>query len=104
MRDVDVLLAVEKGLPIESDLALTRFISMNPHWQGAAWADCLESLLDSDSNLNVTEPVHEALQGLVTDAEGAYIGAVALTLYYAHPERYPSPFDVQGKLPYVVNP
>jgi hypothetical protein len=33
-----------------------RLTEVNPHWRGAHWADCLDVLVDSDSNLEVTPP------------------------------------------------
>jgi hypothetical protein len=79
------VLAVEAALPEESAAALARFTTMNPHWRGAHWADVLDVLYDSDSNLDVTEPIYEALRGL-PEVELALVGYVTLTLLYAHQE------------------
>lgn len=91
------LLAVEAALPAEAARALDRFTTMNPHWRGAGWADCLDVLHDSDSNLEVTEPTYEALHesGTFDDGEMRYVGLVALTLFYADGEA-PTVADVEA--------
>lgn len=95
--EVDRLLQVEKAMPLHSEWALARFTKVNPHYNGAAWADCLEVLYDSDSNLDVTEPIWEALEGLVTPEQGRYISLVALTLLYANPDdKAPTPAEVHA--------
>jgi len=95
------LLAVEAALPDESRAALERFTLINRHWRGAHWADCLDVLNDSDSHLEVTESIHEALHNLSHD-EQPLVSLVALTLLYAHPHTIPSPQDVRDALPAVL--
>ncbi len=56
----DIYLAVQKTLSLEeTTAALARFTSANPRWQGAEVADVLDTLADSDSYLDVVEPMHE---------------------------------------------
>ena len=99
------LLAVERVLSVQSDLALARFVALNPHQRGIAWADALDMLDDSDSNLEYTEPVWEALdaRGFITDETRLYVNLVALTLLWASDEGHPpSPFDVEGAVTTVL--
>ena len=50
---------VVEHMPEESKLALARFVKVNPAYNGAGWDDCLDVLLDTDSHLDVTEPLAE---------------------------------------------
>lgn len=63
-------------MPDEARLALSKFVEINPHYRGAGWDDCLDVLLDSDSHMDVTEPLH-------LDGKGSLPAAVAITLLYA---------------------
>src|SRR5262245_21128082 len=76
---------VMKHMPAESAKALTTFLQINPRWEGAKWDDCLDVLLDSDSNLEVTEPVYEELdaEGFTAKTHPGLISAVTLTCFYA---------------------
>ena len=71
---------VMDSMPTEAQQALETFTRLNPHWRGAYWDDCLDVLLDSDSHLDVTEPLHD---DEVLDTMGALPGAVAITCLYA---------------------
>lgn len=98
------LLAVEAALPAEAARALDRFTTMNPHWRGAGWADCLDVLHDSDSNLEVTEPIYETLSGSsLDDGQMRYVGLVTLTLFYADGEA-PTVDEVEAAVRTVVAP
>lgn len=45
-----------KVLPGELiEQALTRFVEVNPHYNGADWWDVMEILFDSDAHLDITE-------------------------------------------------
>lgn len=58
-NQLDRLMWVAHNMPEENKLALERFVRVNPSWNGANWEDCLDVLLDSDSHLDVTEPLAE---------------------------------------------
>ena len=82
MTEPDHFQWVREHLPNMSADARAKFLERNPQMRGAGWDDCLERLLDSDSHLDITEPIHE-----IFDATGPYnprlVSAVALTLLYA---------------------
>ena len=65
-------------MPDEVDLALAKFVSINPHYNGAAWWDCLDVLIDSDSHLDITEPMAEAM-----DEWDILRAFITMTLIYA---------------------
>jgi len=56
---IDALAWVRHNMPNENALALEHFTTANPHWRGAHWEDCLDVLLDSDSHLELTEPLYD---------------------------------------------
>lgn len=100
-------LVIERVLSVQSDLALDKFVELNPHMRGATWADVLSVLDDGDAHLAVTEPIYEALHktGFVRrlgKANGRYITLVTLTLLWANTNRPPSPFDVEGAVRTVL--
>ena len=71
---------VRECMPAESAAALATFTRINAHFRGAEWDDCLDIMLDADANLEVTEPIYEALQ----DSDYLHlVSPVALTLLYA---------------------
>lgn len=90
-------LDVQRALPEVSDKALAKFLTVNPNWRGAEWADCLSVLCDSDSNLEVSEPLWEALSadGFITDDTRRFITPVTLTLYYGGEGEVPTPQAVR---------
>ena len=75
-QSLDRLMWVAHNMPDECKLALERFVKVNPSWNGANWEDCLDVLLDSDSHLEVEEPLYEAL--------GTMAPEIGVTLLYAH--------------------
>ena len=66
------------NMPNEATDALAKFVSINHHYRGAGWEDCLEVLLDSDAQLEVTEPMADAMPEW-----GALHAAITMTLIYA---------------------
>lgn len=80
-RDTSHLTWVLEHMPKESNDALIKFTSINPHWRGAGWDDCLDQLMDTDSHLEVVEPLFERSTESVYPAR--LISAVAITLLYA---------------------
>ena len=70
---------------VPSRAALERFITFNPSYNGAQWADVLDILLDSDSHLDITEPLWDELADQVTDEQRPYIPMVAVTLHWTSP-------------------
>ena len=94
MSTVDQLLTVEKMMPEQSAQALDTFTTINPSYEGAGWADCLDVLADTDARLDITEPIYEALEGRATEAQRPYIGLIALTLLFTADERPPTPDEV----------
>jgi hypothetical protein len=95
------LLAVERVLSVESAKALENFIAFNPRQRGAHWADVLDILDDSDSNLEVTEPLYEALRDKFDGTDRRYIGLVALTLFYAN-KQAPTPAEVEAAIATIM--
>lgn len=80
MNTDESLTWVREHMPQESAQALYKFTGINPRYQGAGWDDCLEVLLDSDSHLDVTEPLYDDTP---LARYGALPAAVAITLLYA---------------------
>src|SRR5580765_1416808 len=81
-------LLVTKGMPALSELALTRFVAINQRQNGIDWATALDLLIDSDSHLDVTEPVYEALIGTaIAPEDRGLIGPITVTLLYALHDR-----------------
>ena len=68
-------------MPDEVDAALAKFVEINPHYQGAEWWDVLEILRDSDAQLDIVEPVADAI-----DDWSDLHAYVTLTLIYASRE------------------
>ena len=69
---------LKRCMPNEVDAALAKFVEINPHYQGAEWWDVLEILRDCDAQLDIVEPVADAIDDWRT--LHAY---VTLTLIYA---------------------
>ena len=101
--DSFIELDVQAALPIESDMALSNFVDINPAYRGAEWADVLDIIGDADAHLELTESVQEAFEA--AGRTGPYprhlVAYVVYTLLYAH-KTPPSPFDVEGKVDAVL--
>ena len=82
---------VARMMPEECALALDRFVRVNPTWRGANWEDVLDVLLDTDSHIEVTDYIYEALDGADKCSE------VAVTLLYAYGGA-PTPDEVRAVL------
>jgi hypothetical protein len=95
------LLAVERVLSVESAKALENFLTLNPRQRGAHWADVLDILDDSDSNLEVTEPLWDALGERFDGEQRRYINLVALTLFYAN-KLAPTPAEVEAAIATIL--
>jgi hypothetical protein len=80
-RDTTHLTWVLDKMPEASRLALLKFTELNPHWRGAHWDDCLDTLIDSDSHLELTEPLYEASKE--TPYSGFLVEAVGITMLYS---------------------
>ena len=76
----DAVMWVARMMPDENALALDRFTRVNPAFKGANWEDCLDVLVDSDSHLEVTEPMYEKI-GAPYEAMSSY---VTITLIWAY--------------------
>lgn len=85
-------------MPGESAKALLMFTSMNPTWRGAHWDDVLDVLMDSDSHLDVIEPIIEALP--LMDAR--LVRAVVLTALYADPSSFNDEWSLQERVTAVA--
>lgn len=85
-------LDTERALPAESAAALAAFVRLNPRYRGAGWADCLEVLADSDSHLDITEPLWNQIAHPVVP--GGYLTRTVLTLLYAG--------DPGGRTPWAI--
>ena len=83
---------IEESMPEHSGMALARFTAANPHWHGAHWADVLDVLNDSDSNLDVVEPVIERLWPKLSETQRQYVGLIVLTLLWGS-ETFTGPRD-----------
>ena len=80
---VDTLMWVRHNMPNENALALEHFTTANPHWRGANWEDCLDVLLDSDSHLELTEPLYEEFDALDIGVRLQLVCPIAVTLLWA---------------------
>jgi hypothetical protein len=88
------LLRTEAVMRLHSSKALDRFTRVNPQYRGGYWSDCLDILLDSDTHVEVTEPLYEAMTD-ESDSRRAYISAVAVTLLWADGAESVTPERVQ---------
>lgn len=82
MTNLDNLMWVRHNMPEECTLALSRFVRVNPSYNGANWEDCLDILLDSDSHLELTEPLWDEMDG---DPLSSYVGVTLLWAYGGEP-------------------
>jgi hypothetical protein len=80
-RTAEYLAWVREKMPVGSAVALDRFTTINPHWQGAGWDDCLATLIDSDSHIDLVEPLYEATKD--TPHDFRLVEAVGITLLYS---------------------
>jgi hypothetical protein len=76
---------VRENMPEECVKALATFVRCNPGWNGAGWDDCLDILIDSDSHLELTEPMWVAFD----EMDPPYrvmppVCEIAVTLLYAN--------------------
>lgn len=81
--NTDRLLRTQKAMAGHAARALTRFTILNPRFQGAQWADCLDLLLDADSHLDLTEPLYDELADKVSEEQRPFISLVAVTLLWS---------------------
>jgi len=79
----DTIEWVMTHMPDECSKALARFTDANPRLRGAHWDDCLESLTDHDTYLNVIEPIIDRLDSTYNYG---LVGAIARTLWWAVPD------------------
>jgi hypothetical protein len=69
---------LQAHMPDEVATALRLFVSVNPSYNGAQWWDCLSVLRDSDSFLDVIDPMAEQVPEW-----GTLHSFVTLTLIFA---------------------
>lgn len=82
----DPLIAIEKALPRSlRDIFLSNWFALNPQHRGAQVADVLEQLVDSDSNLEVTEPLL-AKWSNASEVARSLLRPAILALYYIYGE------------------
>jgi hypothetical protein len=74
---------VRERMPEECGKAIARFVIRNPHWQGAGWDDALDVLMDSDSHLEITEPLWDVVDRTEVTVPMPLVTAVAITFHYA---------------------
>ena len=84
------LLRTEKVMTDDSRRALAAFVKVNPHYNGAHWADCLEVLVDSDSHLDITEPMYDLLSEVLSEEALSYLSMVCVTLHWSRTSFTPS--------------
>jgi hypothetical protein len=78
----EACLAVDWALsPSQRQNFLSRWYAINPQQRGALVADVLEQLVDSDSHLDITEPILEAWPN-ISGIGRALIRPAILALYY----------------------
>ena len=70
---------LQANMPTEVHIALLHFVGANPSYDGAQWWDVLSVLRDSDSHLDIIEPLAEHF-GAEWDTLHSF---VTLTLIYA---------------------
>lgn len=78
MTEAEANAWIEEHMPAECVLALGGFVAINPQLRGIEWWDALEMLIDSDSHLDVTEPLVEEMPDW-----NRLHDYVAITLFYA---------------------
>ena len=88
MNHRETLAWVMKHLPTLASKALDKFVERNRHYNGAHWDDCLDVLIDSDSHLDITEPMSVATymgtDDIILDGyDPLLVDAVAITIFYA---------------------
>jgi hypothetical protein len=89
---------LQAHMPVECDTALTKFVAVNPQLRGIEWWDALDMLDDSDSHLDILEPIADAME----DDWGKTHEYVALTLLYAS-QKFAIEFDVEQRVQMVDN-
>lgn len=78
----DSCLAIDMAMtPSQREIFLSRWYALNPHQRGTLVADVLEELVDTDSNLSVTEPILEAWPN-ISGIGRALVRPAILALYY----------------------
>ena len=83
MTSHDALMWVNTNMP-EAKQALEHFVTVNPSWNGADWIDCLDQLLDSDSHIELTEPLYEEFEAAYFDDGLELVCPIAVTLLWSH--------------------
>ena len=53
---------LQAAMPTECDDALRKMVEVTPSMNGAAWWDCLDLLYDSDSHLDIIEPMADVME------------------------------------------
>lgn len=81
VRNTEHLTWVLEHMPQESADALITFTKVNPHWRGAHWDDCLDTVIDADGHLDITEPMFDLMEG--TNYPPNLVTAVTITLLWA---------------------
>jgi hypothetical protein len=74
---------VHDNMPDESSAAFRNFVTVNPRWNGADWMDCLDALLDSDSHLELTEPLYEQAEDEGWQPYLELVCPIAITLLWS---------------------
>lgn len=75
---------LQAHMPIEVQAALDKFVSINPHYKGAEWWDVLSVLRDSDSHLDIIEPMVQAMSYEDGETWSVLYSFVTLTLIYTN--------------------
>ena len=82
MNEHERLMWVHTNMP-EGTKALENFITVDPRWNGADWIDILDVLLDTDSHIELTEPLYEQAEAAgVQPLE--LVCPIAVTLLWSH--------------------
>ena len=83
MHTTDRDLAIDQAMTAaERTTFLAAFTLLNPHWRGAHVADVLQVLGESDSHLEVVEPMYEAHEKEVSNPR--LIGPATRAVYLVH--------------------
>jgi hypothetical protein len=95
MTTTDPLLTITRALTDdERRLIVTRFVNLNPHWDGAEAADILDALDQGDAYLGKTEPFYEEHGGELPDARPARGFAVLAVVAMGRDLTVPAVLDV----------
>lgn len=87
---------LQRYMPVECSDALLKFTSINPHMRGAEWWDVLDMLTDSDSHIDIMEPISDAFEEGEWTLLHTYIVYTVLYCSKTFATEYTVPMQVMG--------